>query len=57
MLVLWLNHAASIKIASKTGYPCYSHVAPGLQEAAAKGFDDILKKESSIDKELVEIIR
>jgi len=33
----------------------YSHVAPGLQQAAARGFDDILKKESRFDKELQEI--
>ena len=32
----------------------YSHVAPGLQQAAAKGFDDILKKESKLDKEIEE---
>jgi integrase len=35
----------------------YSHVAPGLQEAAARGFDEILRNESSLDKELAEIIR
>ena len=35
----------------------YSHVAPGLQQAAAKGFDDILKKESKLVKELQEIIQ
>jgi integrase len=35
----------------------YSHVAPGLQQAAAKGFDDILKKESKLDKELAEIVQ
>jgi integrase len=33
----------------------YSHVAPGLQQAAAKGFDDILKKDSTLDKEAEEI--
>jgi len=35
----------------------YSHVAPGLQQAAAKGFDDILKKDSTLDKELTEILQ
>jgi integrase len=35
----------------------YSHVAPGLQEAAAKRFDDILNNESNLDRDLVEIIR
>jgi integrase len=35
----------------------YSHVSPGLQEAAAKGFDDILNRESKLDKELAEIIQ
>jgi len=35
----------------------YSHVAPGLQQAAANAFDDILQKESKLDKELSEILR
>jgi integrase len=36
----------------------YSHVAPGLQAAAAAGFDNILKpKESKLDKELCEITK
>ncbi len=36
----------------------YSHVAPGLQAAAAAKFDDILKtKESKLDKELKDIIQ
>ncbi|MFC2060135.1 tyrosine-type recombinase/integrase [Chloroflexota bacterium] len=35
----------------------YSHVAPGLQQAAARGFDDILKKDSTLDKELAEILQ
>jgi integrase len=35
----------------------YSHVAPGLQEAAARGFDDVLKKASTVDKELAEIFQ
>ena len=35
----------------------YSHVAPGLQQAAAKGFDDILKKQSKLEKELSEIVQ
>jgi len=35
----------------------YSHVAPGLQEAAARGFDEILKKDSALDKELTEILQ
>lgn len=35
----------------------YSHVAPGLQEAAAKGFDNILNAESKLDKELKELVR
>jgi len=33
----------------------YSHVAPGLQQAAAMAFDDILKKNSGLDKQLAEI--
>jgi integrase len=35
----------------------YSHVAPGLQQAAAMAFDDILKKDSPLDKQLAEILR
>jgi len=35
----------------------YSHVAPGLQEAAARGFDEILKKDTALDKELAEILK
>ena len=35
----------------------YSHVAPGLQQAAAKAFDDILKKDSTLDKQLAEILQ
>lgn len=35
----------------------YSHVAPGLQQAAARGFDDILKKDTTMDKELAEILQ
>jgi len=35
----------------------YSHVAPGLQQAAARGFDEILKKDSTMDKELAEILQ
>ncbi len=35
----------------------YSHVAPGLQQAAAKGFDDILNRNSSLGKELAEILQ
>ena len=35
----------------------YSHVAPGLQQAAAKCFDDILKKDSVLDKEMAEVLR
>jgi integrase len=35
----------------------YSHVAPGLQEAAARGFDDILNKPSKLERELSEIIQ
>jgi len=34
----------------------YSHVAPGLQQAAAMAFDDILKKDSTLDKQLAEIL-
>jgi len=34
----------------------YSHVTPGLQQAAAMVFDDILKKESPLDRELAEIL-
>lgn len=47
-----LGHA-SIQITLDT----YSHVAPGLQEAAAKGFDNILNAESKLDKELKEVVR
>ncbi len=47
-----LGHA-SIQITLDT----YSHVAPGLQEAAAKGFDNILNTESKLDKELKELVR
>jgi len=35
----------------------YSHVAPGLQQAAATAFDDILKKDSTLDKQLAEILQ
>ncbi len=35
----------------------YSHVAPGLQEAAARGFDEILKKDSTLDRELADILQ
>lgn len=35
----------------------YSHVAPGLQQAAARGFDDILHKESALDKQLADILQ
>lgn len=35
----------------------YSHITPGLQQAAAKGFDNILNKESRLDKQLQEIIQ
>lgn len=35
----------------------YSHVAPGLQQAAAMAFDDILKKDSVLDKHLAEILQ
>jgi integrase len=34
----------------------YSHVAPGLQQAAARAFDDVLNKPSPLDKELAEIL-
>ncbi|MBU2607926.1 MAG: tyrosine-type recombinase/integrase [Chloroflexi bacterium] len=47
-----LGHA-SIQITLDT----YSHVAPGLQEAAARGFDNILNAESKHDKELKELVR
>jgi integrase len=35
----------------------YPHVAPGLQQAAAIAFDDILKKDSNLDKQLAEILQ
>ena len=35
----------------------YSHIAPGLQQAAAMAFDDILEKDSTLDKELAEILQ
>ena len=47
-----LGHA-SIQITLDT----YSHVAPGLQEAAARGFDNILNAEPKLDKELKELVR
>ena len=47
-----LGHA-SIQITLDT----YSHVAPGLQEAAAKGFDNILNIESKLNKELKELVQ
>jgi integrase len=33
----------------------YSHIVHGLQQAAANGLDNILKKESKLEKELKEI--
>ena len=48
-----LGHS-SIQITLDT----YSHVAPGIQQAAAaKGFDNILNPESKLDKELKELVR
>jgi len=47
-----LEHS-SIQITLDT----YSHVAPGLQEAAARGFDNILSAESKLDKELKELVK
>lgn len=42
----------------RTTLDTYSHVAPGLQAAAAARFDDILKpKENKLDKELKEIMQ
>ena len=35
----------------------YSHVVPGLQQAAAMAFDDILRKDSSLDKQFAQILR
>ena len=35
----------------------YSHVSPGMQEAAARGFDDILNRECKLEKVLAEIIQ
>ena len=35
----------------------YSHVAPGLRQAAANGFDDILNRQSKLDKELADLIQ
>lgn len=35
----------------------YSHVAPGLQAAAAASFDSVLNRESKLDKELSAIIQ
>jgi hypothetical protein len=40
-----------------TTLDAYSHVAPGLQQAAAMAFDDILKKDSSLDKQLAQILQ
>lgn len=47
-----LGHA-SISITIDT----YSHILPGLQEAAAKGLDSILHKESKLDRELKELVQ
>jgi hypothetical protein len=44
---------ASVQITLDT----YSHVTPGLQEAAARSFDNILNTESELDKELKELIQ
>jgi integrase len=35
----------------------YSHIVPGLQQAAANNLDSILNKESKLNKELKELIR
>jgi len=35
----------------------YSHVSPGLQQAAARGFDDILNRDSTLDRQLAEILQ
>ena len=35
----------------------YSHVAPGLQQAAAMAFDDILSRDSALNKELADILQ
>lgn len=35
----------------------YSHVAPGLQQAAAAAFDDILKRDSALDRQLADILQ
>lgn len=35
----------------------YSHIAPGLQQAAARGFDDILNKDSTLTKQLADILQ
>ncbi|MGB2884707.1 MAG: tyrosine-type recombinase/integrase, partial [Dehalococcoidia bacterium] len=35
----------------------YSHVTPGLQQSAARGFDDILNGQSTLDRELAEILQ
>jgi len=35
----------------------YSHVAPGLQQAAAKAFDDVLQRDSTLDKQSAEILQ
>lgn len=34
----------------------YSHVAPGLQQAAAMAFDDVLQRQATIDRELADIL-
>ena len=35
----------------------YSHVAPGLQQAAATAFDKVLNTDSVLDRQLAEILR
>jgi len=36
---------------------CLNGRAPGLQQAAAMAFDDILNKDSTLDKQLAEILQ
>ena len=35
----------------------YSHVTPGLQDAAAMAFDDILKEDSTLEKQLAHMLQ
>jgi hypothetical protein len=54
-----LNHLGNnvVAEAETTMLDTYSHVAPGLQQAAAMAFDDILNKDSTLDMQLAGILQ